>query len=59
MIFDLLFLDRPYYIKDNEPEHASYTEHLVYGKDSDYYDNDIYTRLWKKIMKINLNLNYE
>jgi hypothetical protein len=59
MIFDLLFLDRPYYIKDNEPKHASYTEHLVYGKDSDYHDNDFYTRLWRKIMKINLNLDYK
>jgi len=59
MIVDLLFLDRPYYIKDNEPKHASYTEHLVYGKDSDYYDNDFYTRLWRKIMKINLNLDYK
>lgn len=59
MIFDLLFLDRPYYIKDNEPKHASYTEHMIYGKDSDYYDNDFYTRLWRKIMKINLNLYYE
>lgn len=59
MIFDLLFLDRPYYIKDNEPKHASYTEHMIYGKDSDYYDNDFYTRLWRKIMKINLNLDYK
>lgn len=59
MIFDLLFLDRPYYIKENEPKHASYSEHLVYGKDSDYYDNDFYTRLWKKIMKISLKLKYE
>ena len=59
MIFDLIFLDRPYYIKENEPKHASYSEHLVYGKDSDYYDNDIYTRLWKKIMKISLKLKYE
>lgn len=59
MIFDLLSLDRPYYIKDNEPKHASYTEHIIYGKDSDYYDNDFYTRLWRKIMKISLKLKYE
>lgn len=59
MIFDLLSLDRPYYIKDNEPKHASYTEHMIYGKDSDYYYNDFYTRLWRKIMKINLNLDYK
>lgn len=59
MIFVLLLLDRPYYIKDNEPKHASYTEHLVYGKDSDYYDNDFYTRLWRKIIKISINLKYE
>ena len=59
MIFDLLSLDRPYYIKDNEPKHASYTEHMIYGKDGDYYDNDFYTRLWKKIMKINIKLKYE
>lgn len=59
MIFDLLFLNRPYYIKDNEPKHASYTEHIVYGKDSDYYGNDFYTRLWRKIMEININLDYE
>jgi len=59
MIFDLIFLERPYYIKDNEPKHASYTEHLIYGKDSDYYDNDFYTRFWRKIMNITLNLKYE
>ena len=59
MVSDAILLCRPYYIKSNEPKHASYTEHLIYGKDSDYYDNDFYTRLWRKIMKINLNLDYE
>lgn len=59
MIFDLLSLDKPYYIKSNEPKHASYAEHMIYGKDSDYYDNDFYTRLWRKIMKISLKLKYE
>lgn len=55
MILDLLYLDRPYYIKDNKPKHASYTEHFVYG----YYDSDFYTRIWRKIMKISLKLKYE
>ena len=59
MVFDVILLCRPYYIKSNEPKHASYSEHLIYGKDSDYYDNDIYTRLWRKIMEIDLKLKYE
>lgn len=59
MVCDVIFLYRPYYIKSNEPKHASYTEHMVYGKDSDYYDNDFYTRLWRRIMKISLKLKYE
>lgn len=59
MAIDVISLDRPYYIKSNEPKHASYTEHMIYGKDSDYYDNDFYTRLWRKIMEISLKLKYE
>ena len=59
MVVDAILFYRPYHIKENEPKHASYTEHLIYEKDSDYYDNDFYTRLWRKIMKINLNLDYE
>lgn len=57
MIFDLLFLDRPYYIKANEPEHKPFH---MYEYDRDKDENpDFYTRLWRKIMKISLKLNYE
>lgn len=59
MALDLVFLEKPYYIKSNEPKHASYIEHMIYGKDGDYKDNDFYTRFWRKIMKISLKLKYE
>ena len=59
MAIDVILFYRPYYIKSNEPKHASYTEHMIYGKDNDYYDDDFYTRLWRKIMKISLKLKYE
>lgn len=57
MAIDLLFLERPYHLKEKQKREKKF---YFYTYDvSDNEDNDPYSRLWRKIKNINLKLNYE
>lgn len=57
MAYDILFLERPYFLKEKQKREKIFHFYTYDISDDEYIDP--YIKLWRKIMKINLKLKYE